>query len=206
MSLINKLTDIADQAVVLPLIVVIAAMLAAQGWRRGATAWIVSSAATFGTMLVLKLIFLGCGGTFGATSIVSPSGHAASAALVTGGLFARAVFSIPMTLVAALTGGVIIGYTRVHLGLHTIEEVIVGIAVGTAGAFGITYYSGYPPSPRPMPLMVVMVAVVLAFHGYRLPAEPVIQQGSALLYAIVPWCTPSVGSLPPLAVPLPPRP
>ena len=36
------LTDFADQAVVLPLVLVLALVLAAQGWRRGAAAWLVA--------------------------------------------------------------------------------------------------------------------------------------------------------------------
>src|SRR5450432_1483592 len=57
----NFLTDFADQAVVLPVAVVVAIVLAVMGWRRGALVWLGVLGVTFGVILVLKLGFLACG-------------------------------------------------------------------------------------------------------------------------------------------------
>ena len=54
------LTDFADQAVVLPLVFALAAVLAWQGWRRGALLWLATIGLTFSVILALKLVFLGC--------------------------------------------------------------------------------------------------------------------------------------------------
>ena len=54
------ITDFADQAVILPLVLAIGIALLAQGWRRGAAAWALAVVATFAAMLALKLVFLAC--------------------------------------------------------------------------------------------------------------------------------------------------
>ena len=187
------LTDLADQAVVLPLILAIAATLGAQGWRRGAAAWLAATCATFGTMLILKLVFLGCGGTLGMTRVTSPSGHAASAALLCGGIAARFIASLPATLIAALAGAIVIGATRVGLGVHTQEEVIIGGLVGVAGAAALLRIAGQPPRLRAWPLALVILCVVAALHGTRLPAEVTIRSVSAWIQMILPWCEPAPG-------------
>ncbi len=183
-------TDLADQAVVLPLIGVIALTLAIQGWPRGAVAWLAATSATFGLMLILKLIFLGCGGALGITRIQSPSGHAASAALVIGGLAARFMPSIPWVLVAAAGGAIAVGYTRVALGFHSIDETVLGGMVGIAGAGALAQMAGKPPPTQPLPLVIMVIAVVVALHGKRLPAEPAIRQASSIIHMLVPWCAP----------------
>ena len=78
------LTDFADEAVVLPLIVAIGIALWLLGWRRGALAWIVTACLTLGAMLVLKLLAMACG----PDHLRTPSGHTAAAAFVTGSLAA----------------------------------------------------------------------------------------------------------------------
>lgn len=186
------LTDLADQAVILPLIAAIAATLGLQGWRRGAIAWLVATCGAFGIMLVLKLIFLGCGGTLGLTRITSPSGHAASAALVCGGLAARFIASMPVALIGALAGAVVIGATRIGLGVHTPEEVIIGGLVGSAGAVALARIAGQPPQLRAWPLMLAMLVVVAPLHGTRLPAETTIRHASALIRLLLPWCEPAL--------------
>src|SRR5258708_39101880 len=79
------LTDFADQAVVLPVVVAVAAVLLALGWRRGALVWLGSVCATFGVVLFLKLGFLACVPVFGPWELRSPSGHTAAASVVAGG-------------------------------------------------------------------------------------------------------------------------
>jgi hypothetical protein len=66
-------TDFADQAVVLPVVAAIGIVLLAQGWRRGAAAWVGATAGTFGIMLLLKLVFIACP----MSDLRTPSGHVA---------------------------------------------------------------------------------------------------------------------------------
>src|SRR5579884_655434 len=78
------LTDFADQAVVLPLVVAVAATLLISGWKRGALAWLITAGATLGLMLILKLACIACG----PPQLRTPSGHTAAAAIVAGSLAA----------------------------------------------------------------------------------------------------------------------
>ena len=54
------ITDFADQALILPLVLAVAVSLLLQGWRRGAGAWLLAVFMTFAVMVGLKLVFLAC--------------------------------------------------------------------------------------------------------------------------------------------------
>lgn len=184
----NLVTDLADQAVILPVIVGVAVTVAVLGWPRGALAWVAATGAAFGLMLLLKLVFLGCGSLLGFTRISSPSGHACAAALVTGGLVAMFVASRSWVVVAAIVAGIIIGTTRVILGAHSTEEVILGGAVGVAGALLLHAIAGPRPPLRLLPIAVVVAVIVFAMHGTRLPAEVTIRQTATLIGRVIPAC------------------
>src|SRR4051812_42258297 len=127
------LTDFADQAVILPLVLAIGIALLTQGWRRGAAAWWLAVFATFAVTLALKLVFLACSANLGTPRIHTPSGHVAAATVVGGGLAALLLrhrgFAMPLALFAAL----VIGVSRLVLGVHSLPEVMLGAAAGLAG-------------------------------------------------------------------------
>jgi membrane-associated phospholipid phosphatase len=172
------LTDFADQAVVLPLVLAAAAGLAAGGWRRGALAWAAVCAATLGALGLLKLAIFVWGAPPALPGLLSPSGHTASAALVYGGIISLLAlrhrrFALP---VAALAAGVI-GTTRLALHQHTLPDVIVGAGFGLAGVLALVGAAGKRPVDfRPGILLGLGVAVIAGFHGLRLPAEPWLHQ------------------------------
>ncbi len=166
------LTDFADLAVLLPLALCVGGGLALAGWRRGALAWAVAIGGTLGVILVMKLLFLGCG----AHSALSPSGHTAAGTAVYGGIAALWMRRRVGTLVAVLLAGgcvaLAIGVSRVALGAHIPSEVAIGTAVGLAGIFCLLRGAGPPPDwVRPRWLLPGAL-VVLALHGTRLQAEP----------------------------------
>lgn len=128
-------------------------------------------------MLALKLAAFACG----PPTLRSPSGHTAAAAIVLGGLVvvlgrggrARAV------LLAAAFGAVLIGISRLLLGVHTAPEVALGGFVGIAGALGLSRLAGPPPRHlRPGWLVAVAIAVIVLFHGWHLDAEPRIHRAA----------------------------
>src|SRR5271167_1421578 len=82
------ITDFADQALILPLVLAVAMSLLLQGWRRGAGAWLLAVFMTSAVMLVLKLGFLACSTSLGTNDLHTPSGHVAAATVVAGGLAA----------------------------------------------------------------------------------------------------------------------
>jgi membrane-associated phospholipid phosphatase len=127
-------------------------------------------------MLLLKLTLIPCGHLLGFTSLRSPSGHTAGSAVVYGsllGLWIRrrsgtAVWTVP----AAILFVILIGGTRLALGVHSPVEVLIGGAVGLAGAILAVFLAGPPPEHfRFRAIAVAMVVVIVVFHGLRLPAE-----------------------------------
>jgi membrane-associated phospholipid phosphatase len=165
---VSFLTDFADQAVLLPVVLAIGLTLLFQGWRRGAAVWAATIVATFATMLVLKLLFIPCG----MEDLHTPSGHVAAATVVTGGLAAMLRRRRGIVMPAALLAALVIGVSRLVLGMHTWPEVVMGAVVGLAGAVVLERLAG-PPPPELEARKVLMVAVSVAvlFHGLHLPAE-----------------------------------
>lgn len=169
------LTDFADQAVILPVVLAIAAALAVQGWRRGALAWLAVVFATLGLMLLLKLVFLACWPVFGPIDVRSPSGHVAAATVVAGGLAALLLRHKVTVLPIAAFAAAVIGLSRVMLGMHSLPEVVLGAGVGLVGAIALAHFAGPVPRLRPARLGAVVLLVAVIFHGLHLPAEAAIR-------------------------------
>lgn len=187
------LTNFADQAVMLPVALAIALVLAMQGWRRGALIWLGVVCATFGVILVLKVVFITCSRLTGPIDMHSPSGHVAAATVVCGGLAAmltrRRVSIVPVAMLAA----VVIGMSRLVLGMHSLPEVIVGALVGLAGALALLSLAGPPPTLRPGRLIGVVALVSALFHGMHLPAEAAIRHTAFRAAAMLSVCQPEPG-------------
>jgi membrane-associated phospholipid phosphatase len=166
------ITDFADQAVLLPLVVAIGIALLTQGWRRGAVIWVGAATGTFAVMLLLKLVFTACPVSFSAGGLRTPSGHVAAATVVAGGLAALLLRRRRPALVVAVLAALVIGISRLALGAHSTPEVMVGAGVGLAGALTLVGLAGAPPETldaRRVAMVAIVVAVV--FHGLHLPAE-----------------------------------
>jgi membrane-associated phospholipid phosphatase len=191
---VKFLTDFADQAVILPLVFAIAAALAIQGWIRGAVVWLGVIFVTFGTILVLKLFFLGCTPLFGSMDIRSPSGHVAAATVVAGGLASLLLRQRAGILPVAFLAGAVIGASRLILGNHSLPEVVVGAVVGLAGAAALLHLSGPPPRLRPGRLVLIVVVVAAVFHGFHLRAEAAIHHSAWRIAWFIPACRPVPGS------------
>ncbi|HEY8290412.1 MAG TPA: phosphatase PAP2 family protein [Acetobacteraceae bacterium] len=189
------LTDFADQAVILPLVLAVAIALAVQGWRRGAIVWLGVVGVTFGTLLALKLVFVACWPFFGPMDIRSPSGHVAAATVVAGGLAALLTRTRAMILPAAAIAAAVIGFSRLVLGMHSLPEVVLGAAVGLAGAATLLRLAGHPPALRTTPLVTVIVLVAVLFHGMHLPAEAAIRHTAFRAARFLSVCQPEPGQV-----------
>jgi membrane-associated phospholipid phosphatase len=179
------LTDFADQAVVLPLIAVIALMLGVLGWARGSLAWLCAVGGSFIAVLVLKLVLATCGPAFDMATLRSPSGHTAAAAVIAGGIAVMLGRGRAEVAGLAVLGVLLIGTTRVALGLHSVAEVTVGGVLGVLGALGFAWLAGRPPALRLRWLFGAVVVVALLLHGRHLDAETRIR---AVAFSL-PFCT-----------------
>ena len=172
-------TDFADLGLVLPLAVVVALALVAVGSRREALAWSLAVAGTFGAMLLLKVAVFAWAGAQDGSGLENPSGHAASGVVIYAGLLAlvgeRFAPRVPVVLLAGTLIGLLFGLSRVALRYHTVPDVLVGGAVGLAGALVLVRLAGprRPDAPayRHAVVAAVALAAVLALHGRRLHAE-----------------------------------
>ncbi len=127
-------------------------------------------------MLILKLALIPCGHLLPLSSLRSPSGHTAGAAVVYGsllGIWIRHKTGTPVwTAPAALLIVLLIGGTRLALNVHSPVEVLIGGSVGLVGAVLAVMLAGPPPGRfRFRVLVIPMMIVVVIFHGFRLPAE-----------------------------------
>lgn len=163
------LTDFADQAVILPLVITLTLALVAQRWWRGALAWVVATAATFAIMLVLKVGFIACSRDH---LLYSPSGHVAAASVVAGGMAILLLRWRPSVLPLAILAALVVGISRILLGMHSLPEVVVGAMVGLAGATFLLWAAGpVPASLSTRSVVAVSALVVVLMHGFHLPAE-----------------------------------
>jgi membrane-associated phospholipid phosphatase len=170
---VRYLTDFADQAVILPLVLAVGVGLAMQGWWRGAATWLAVVGGTFLAMLGLKLVFLSCSPLFGPLDIHSPSGHVAAATVVAGGLAVILNRRRTSILSVSLIAATVIGVSRLVLGVHSLPEVVMGAMIGLVGA---------------ITLMRIIAVVALVFHGLHLPAEAAIRQAAYHIAGFIPEC------------------
>jgi membrane-associated phospholipid phosphatase len=182
---VNYFTDFADQAVLLPLAFVVAGCLGISGWWRGAGAWLLGVGATLIVMLILKVGFIACSGD---PLLRSPSGHTAAAAVVCGSLVVvlggNRRFALPVALLAAL----LIGGSRLELGVHSWLEVVVGAAAGLGGAALTARYAGPMPRFQRNRIVLAAVLVVVLLHGMHLPAEAHIRDIAGRIALYLPAC------------------
>ena len=127
-----SLTDLADADVTLPLAAAIAAVLALLradlAWR-----WVLVVGGALGVILALKLLFGIVIALGAAVGIRSPSGHTCSSSLVYGSLALLLSGRGRLGTAAAAAVAVLIGFTRLALGAHSLPEVLLGGTVGVGG-------------------------------------------------------------------------
>jgi membrane-associated phospholipid phosphatase len=183
---LHFITDLGDQAVILPLVVATGLVLLLAGWWRGAAAWFLAVPATLGAVLVGKLSTMACHDLLPPVGLLSPSGHTASAAVVYGGVLALTLGGPLAAAVSAASVGALVGYTRLALDVHTPADVIVGALIGIAGAVVLSVLAGPRPRLRQrwIGVAAAMIAVLVLFHGRHVYAEMHINRMSQQIWPL----------------------
>ncbi|MFO0388835.1 MAG: phosphatase PAP2 family protein [Alphaproteobacteria bacterium] len=149
-----------------------------------------------GSTAVAKLIFLGCveESWFG---IRSPSGHTAISlsvyamlALLVSSQMPYRLKLLPHLIALLLVGGIAV--SRVTLGHHSMEEVIIGLTIGIcaviAASMLLFYKRAHVERFNVWSLLLLIVGCALLLHGTRLPAEQFIKHIAAMLKDYIPAC------------------
>ena len=176
---LHFVTDLADQAVIVPLAVAMGLVLLLAGWWRGALAWFIAIPATLAAVLVAKLGTIACQGLMPPVGLLSPSGHTASAAVIYGGVLAlvlagrRGPAARAVPAACALAFAVPVGFTRLALDVHTMADVLVGGVIGIVGVVVLARLAGPRPPLRRgwIGIAATVLAVVVLFHGRHVYAE-----------------------------------
>jgi membrane-associated phospholipid phosphatase len=136
LPLIGFITNLADQAVILPLVSAVLVLLMVLGEARAALWWAVAITMALGGALIAKIVFIPCGHLLPMLSIQSPSGHTASAAAAYGGLMVLAAQAMgsPVRRYALFGLGTLVvaavALSRILLHAHTVPETLLGAAIG----------------------------------------------------------------------------
>lgn len=178
--MLDVLTDFGDSAVLLPLTLALFVWLAATRRLRAAILWLAVVVANNALIGLLKIYFFACPS---GPHLHSPSGHTGFAVLVYGAITAIVALEMPRVWQRAfvgLLGGVFvigIAVSRVALGAHSPLEVVLGGLVGIVSLFAFlrAYHPRHSRVGRLVPLLLVVAAVTILFHGNRLKAEALLQ-------------------------------
>lgn len=194
-AILNAASDLGDSAVITAISVVAAAQLAWSGYRRAALVLIVALVAAAAAIGVLKVAVIGCGAGSSVPGLNSPSGHAAMTAAVFGTLsFVMAgqisgwQRAIPPLVALLLIAG--IAATRVLLGVHTIEEIAVGLATGSLVALLsiVVLRRARIVRVRLGALLLAIVVTAALTDGVRAPTEEVVHFFAAFVSHHIPLC------------------
>jgi membrane-associated phospholipid phosphatase len=175
------ITDFGDSAVLLPIVFGVAIIALWHRQPRHAAVWLAAIGAPALIIAGLKVTCLnGCQGPF-LMDLRSPSGHAGLSA-ATYLCLALLLAEIPGALVlrAALAGLLAgaIAATRVWLGVHTLAEVVVGLAVALPCVAVFAWARQRLDGPVRGQLVILgwSVTSALVMHGARFPSTAIVQR------------------------------
>lgn len=177
MGMIQSLTDIADEAVILPVVALAALGLLLSGQRRAALAWAIIAPGTLLAVLAAKMSITACGGLLPAEwHLHSPSGHTAAATAVYGGLIAILLRWPRWPFNALLFGSImatLVGASRLALHVHSPADVLAGGLIGMTGAILLTAAARPTQGAfkSPLTLLGIVGITVLSLHGYHFDSE-----------------------------------
>ena len=162
----SYITALGGLSVTGSLAVAIAVWLATSHCRVRALYWCLLFGAAMVLVIVSKLVFIGWGIGLMSVNFAGFSGHAARA----GAVFPVVAYlltrrcSTPQRRVAVSAGvavAVLLAYSRVPVGAHSMSEVVLGCALGLLTAAGFIVVVGSPRDFAPRPLLVGLTVAVM---------------------------------------------
>jgi membrane-associated phospholipid phosphatase len=181
---IISLSDLADQAVILPLSLAIAIFFWLIGWKRGAYGWLLAVFGTLSCVVISKFTFYLIQSFVRLPiALTSPSSHAAAGALVWGSLAALCLRGGRAGVRTAIaTSGLcatLFSLTRLQLGVHTRSEVVTGSLIGVLGCVAFVVLAGRTRRAfYRVRLMALAATVVCCTWGSSLHAEHLIRSAA----------------------------
>jgi membrane-associated phospholipid phosphatase len=162
-SLLEAITAFGDPGFILAASLGLAAALIAAGDRRTAVALLVAIATSATIIAAAKIGFM----AFGAPHLHSPSGHAAIATTFFFSLGATLLKTrAPARAGAAACGifALIIAASRVLIGVHSVAEAAIGVAIGFS-AFVLFHNLAAPRTAVGQGPLVVCFATAICLHA-----------------------------------------
>jgi membrane-associated phospholipid phosphatase len=195
-DLMQAITNLGDSGLLLPASFCIFFYLLFSGAHSVALIWAAVLTIGLGTTLFAKLGLHACGAEAGFSDLRSPSGHTAFGAIFfgCGSLLAglgRPAWQRLVLLCAAVVLVLLVGISRVALHFHTAEEVVIGLAIGSACTALFAWVQTRVRSPEISlrPVVVGFVVLVVLLSGYSLNAEPLIRDIAYKLRITMNVCT-----------------
>jgi undecaprenyl-diphosphatase len=196
--IINTITDIGDSLVMSGVTLTGTLYLLLHGCRKGAFALLLAFLGSAALIGITKLAFIGCSAQLHNNyELRSPSGHSALSTAVIGtyiliiasqlrGLwrFIPVILLVPLILAIAVT--------RVLLSVHSIQEVIVGLAIGSITLLCVHAFltrGKNLPKFNAYALILYALLAAIVLHGFRLPAESFIHYLASFLTNHAAFCT-----------------
>jgi membrane-associated phospholipid phosphatase len=183
-------TDLGDAVLLLPASLFLLCYFIYLRSNRAAALWASTLALCLGLTVLFKLCFGACGAWVPLLDIHSPSGHTslsltfyACCALALSADMGRSSRLIVIVASGVIVAGIAV--SRILLSMHTATEVVAGLFIGSCCVawFGLRY-AGLPaalPQPRWPPVLVVLVVLAAATHGFHLGIEDVIMRFANLV-------------------------
>ena len=176
--MLQTLTDLGDAMLILPASLILFVYLWVAGSRRTALGWALSISLCITLVTLSKIGFHACRGWVVASTIHSPSGHAAFAAtfygcgarLLASGQPRRTRTTLALLAIALIVS---IAISRVALDFHNPAEVGVGLMIGAVcvGLFcTVSADAGAVRTPSRAALALFVFLAVLS-HGRHVDAE-----------------------------------
>ena len=162
----NHIGNFGHSAILIPASLTIILCLLWYDRRADALAVAAALGACLVATLIAKIAFQSCESQFSTLGIESPSGHASVSAAFYGcaallvaagrGLWMRACI-----LAGAAAFVVLVGLSRIYVGVHTVPEVIAGMTIGAASLFVFQWLRG-PKRRLVVPLRLIAIGIPVA--------------------------------------------